>query len=705
MGDDERVARVDSLLAQMTVEEKVHEMQAPWKSAPADEPPGFVVGPAPGNDRLGIPALAPGEGLHGVMVWPGQDCTPTVFPQAIALASSWDPGLLEQVATAVAREARALGIHHCYTPVLDVACDPRFGRIEETYGEDPLVVERMGTAYIHGLQGRGHERFDGHHVLATAKHFVAYHEGERGINGGPVDISERRLRELHFPPFRAAVAAGVSAVMPSHTDLNGLPCHADRWLLTDVLRGEWGFEGLVVSDNRDITRLREMHAIAADEEEAARLALEAGVDQEISLQHSNVRCYGEPLVEAVRAGRIDSALLDRSARRVLEAKAKLGLLDDEAPATPCASVVLCDEHRSLALDAARRCAVLLHNDGTLPLDPSRVGRIAVVGPNADRSALGGYAGWTRLHGVTVLEGLRARDDGTEISHARGCPITGTSTDGFAEAVAAAQAADVALVVLGDSEETVGEGVDRSDLRLPGVQQELLEAVHATGTPTVLVLLNGRPPDLSWAAEHVAAILECWYLGVESGTAIADLLWGETNPGGKLTVTFPRSVGHLPQTYREKHHFTGSGGGRYVDADRSPLYPFGHGLSYTTFEHGEPRIDRPTIATDGSTTVRATVRNSGLREGAEVLQLYVRDDVASVTRPLRVLRDWRRVVLGPGDAVEVAFAVDTTTLSLLDRELRPVVEPGTFTLMVGPSSAHTRSVCLTVTGDEPLVLPG
>lgn len=675
-------SRVEQVLARMTLAEKVEQLQVVGSYDGVE----FKVRPA--DPDLGIPNMMWGEGLHGVRVWPWhEDVTPTSFPQALALGSTWDPDLVERVAAAVATESRAMGIHHTFSPVVDVARDPRFGRIEETFGEDPHLVSRLGVAFIHGLQGRGDRRFDGDHVLATAKHFAGYHEGARGINGGAADISERTLREVHLPPFEAAVReAAVASVMPAHTDIGGVPCHANRRLLTEVLREEWGFDGFIVSDNRDVSRLKLMHAVADSFAEAAALALWAGVDQEISLNARDVRCFGEPLIAAVESGLVDEAEVDAAVRRVLRAKTEIGLFDS-AGTPPDLTVLNSEPHRRLALEAARKATILLKNEGALlPLDIGAIGTVAVIGPNAAARALGGYTGDNPVETVSVLTGLRrALDPSMVIHHVEGCDLLAPGREGFAAAVAAAASADVAVVVLGDSEETCSEGVDRDTLRLPGEQQPLLEAVVAVGTPVVVVLLNGRPPDLSWAAEHVPSILECWYLGVEGGRAIAEILTGACNPSGKLTVSFPRSVGQLPVTYLQRASFTGSGGGEYLDSDKSPLFPFGHGLSYSRFSYSDIRVEPPRMTKDETAIASVDLTNVGDVLGDEVVQLYIRDDVASVTRPLLELKGFHRVTLSPGERRTVSFEVGPTQLAMFDADFRRVVEEGSFTVMIGSSS--------------------
>jgi beta-glucosidase len=713
-------SRIDAFLAQMTLREKVDELKQAWRftrepdaETGLDRATGLQAEPTygiltmrPPNARLGIPVIAPNDPsvTYGVLVWPGMSWEPTMFPSALGLSSTWAPELLERVAGVIAREARAMGFHQLYGPVLDVARDPRFGRFQESFGEDPYLVARMGVAFIHGLQGRGDARFDHEHVVACAKHFAGYHDGARGINGEAADISERMLREVHFPPFEAAVReAKVGSIMPAHTDISGLPCHANQWLLTTVLRDEWGFDGFVVTDAVDISRLKDQHRIVTSYSEAAVLALHAGCDQDLGAG-GDLECYGEPLLEALECGAVDEAVVDRSVRRILNTKLRLGLLD-QAPSPPTdPHVIGASDHRRLALEVARRGAVLLKNDDPLlPLDRTTLRSVAVIGPNAAVDRLGHPVAGSpvAIPGVSVLEGIGDLvGAAVDVHYAPGCAIHDAVREGFTEAAATARSADVAIVVLGDSltggGETCGEGFDRDDLALPGVQEPLLKAVHATGTPVVLVLLNGRPPDLRWAAEYVPAILESWYPGVEGGRAIAELIFGDCNPSGKLTVSFPRSVGQLPVVYRERAPFPGMGQGQYIAADRTALFPFGHGLSYTSFAYENLRVAPAAIEAYEEATVSVDVTNVGVRSGDEIVQLYIRDEVASVTRPLKELKGFKRISLEPHETRTVSFTVGFDVLCLYDKRFRRVVEPGMFALMVGPSSVEHDTVTLEVT---------
>ena len=650
------------------------------------------------NTRLGIPALNNEEALHGLMAQGA-----TSFPQAIALASTFDPTLVERIFAATALETRTRGSNYVFTPVLDLARDPRWGRTEETYGEDPHLVSEMGAAAIRGLQGEG-AGIDAQHVIATAKHYAAHGQPEGGTNSAPVNVSERILREQFLPPFqKAVVEAGAHSVMASYNEIDGIPAHINHWLLQTILREEWGFAGFVTSDGGGVDQLVSLHHVAADEFEAARLALAAGVDVEIG------GCYAT-LLEQAQAGVIAEALIDRAASRVLRAKFLLGLFEqpysdpDEAE-----RVNNCAAHRALALQAAREAVVLLKNeDHFLPLDPAKIGSLAVIGPNAAGLHLGGYS-WDPGHGVTVLDGLRAKlGDQVKITYAEGCRINEGETDWRAwwsdavvppdpledearitAAVLVAQAADVVLLVLGENEATCREGWsadhlgDRDTLDLPGRQDELARAVLATGKPVVVLLLNGRPLSIPFLAEHAKAILEGWYLGQEGGTAAAEILLGEVNPSGKLPVTFARNVGQIPVYYNQKP----SAKRGFLFSDIRPLYPFGFGLSYTTFDYANLRLEPAQIRPGGQVNVQVDVSNSGAVMGDEVVQLYLTDCVSSVTRPVLELKRFRRISLQPGQTETVTFSLLPADLAFLDRHMQKIVEPGEFEVQVGTSCAH------------------
>ncbi len=654
--------------------------------------------------RLGIPAMMHEEGLHGF-----QALHATVFPQAIALAATWDPELVEEVYSVVAREIRARGAVQALTPVVDVARDPRWGRIEETYGEDPHLVAEMGLASVRGFQGRSLPLAPGR-VFATLKHMTGHGEPESGTNVGPANISERVLREVFFPPFERAVReGGAVSVMASYNEIDGVPSHANGWLLNDVLRGEWGFDGYVVSDYFAIRELMARHGVADSLAAAAGQALAAGVDIELP----NPEAF-PTLVASVRAGDVSEELVDRAVARGLRLKFLAGLFENPyADADHAERVTGNDEARALALRAAEKAMILLKNDGgLLPLDLERLERIAVIGPNAAETILGGYTDVPRQT-VSILDGIRAHAGAAaEVVFAQGARIT-RDRNWWADAVALAEpeenrrliaaaaelaaTADVAIVAVGDNEQTSREAWaethlgDRTDVTLVGEQEELVRAVVATGVPTVVVLIHGRPLAVGWIAENVPAILDGWYLGQETGTAVARALFGEVNPGGKLPVTIPRSVGQVPVFYNHKP--TARRG--YLFASKEPLWPFGFGLSYTSFALEEPRLDRAEIAPGESATLSMDLVNEGERAGDEVVQLYVRDRYSSVTRPVKELKGFRRVTLGPGERRTVSFPVGPAELQFFDRAMERVVEPGEFELMVGFDSADLVKLLLTV----------
>ncbi len=656
--------------------------------------------------RLGIPALAIGEALHGYMAYEA-----TSFPQAIGLASTWDTHLVERVFNAAALEMRARGATCALTPVLDLARDPRWGRTEETYGEDPYLVARMGVAAVRGLQGE-HPGQDTQHVLATAKHFAVHGQPEGGTNAAPANYAERMIREQFLIPFQAAVQeAGVAAVMASYNEINGVPSHNNPWLLKQVLREEWGFSGFVFSDAWGVDDLVRLHYVANDLAEAARKALLAGVDLELGAAFAN-------LVGEVQAGRLPVTALDIAVAQVLQAKFLLGLFENPfVDSSEAHHLAISEQYRDLALQAARKAIVLLKNAGDLlPLDESKIRSIAVIGPNAASLRLGGYSGRPR-HGVSVLEGISQKVSQTvRVLYAEGCGLTQNNDSPLmwwedavlpadpaldevliAEAAETARQADAAVLVLGDNEGTCREGWsvnhlgDRDTLDLAGRQDDLIRAVVETGVPTILVLINGRPASINYAAEHVPAILEGWYLGQETGTVVAEALFGEVNPGGKLPITFPRSVGQIPAYYYHKP----SARRGYLFTSQAPLFPFGHGLSYTTFKYSNLRLSSAKIRAGESFTVQVEVSNTGQRAGDEVVQLYVRDQVASLTRPVMELKGFRRISLLPGETQSVAFPIMADDLSFLNMDMQRVVEPGLFDIMVGGSSEKLKTVVLEV----------
>jgi beta-glucosidase len=658
------------------------------------------------NTRLGIPAIFHDEILHGLMAPKA-----TSFPTPIALASSWDTELVTRVFKAAALETRARGSHFVLGPNLDLAREPRWGRTEETYGEDPYLVSRMGVAVIRAIQGEG-PAVDDEHVIATAKHFAAHGQPEGGTNIAPVNVSERVLREYFLPSFEAAVReARVMSVMASYNEIDGVPSHANTWLLGKVLRQEWGFDGLVASDYYGIPQLESLHHVAGDKSEAARLALEAGVDAELP----DPDCY-RTLLQLVRDGKVSEALIDRAVARNLRAKFLLGLFENPY-VDPERAARLTDSqaHRALAAEAARRSITLLKNEkNLLPLDRRALKSIAVIGPNAERAHLGGYTDPSPARAVSVLEGVREKvGANVKVNFAEGCKITREGGDWWADAshlndpadderliaqaVEVARASDVALVVIGGNEDTNKEGWadnhlgDRDSLDLVGRQNDLVRAVLATGKPTIVMRINSGPLSVTYVAENAPAILEGFYLGEETGTGVADVLFGDYNPSGKLPVSFPRNVGQLPVYYNHKP--TARRG--YLYASKEPLFPFGYGLSYTTFEYSNLKVSPAQVGPGGRAQVTVTVTNTGRRAGEEVVQLYIRDLVSSVTRPVKELKDFRRVALAPGESKTVAFTITPDKLAFYNLNMERVVEPGWFDVMVGGSSVKYQTAKLEV----------
>jgi beta-xylosidase len=752
LGIGERVA---DLLARMSLEEKVAQLGSAWVFQLADGPRLDPAAPdllrhglgqvtrisgasslaareaatlanaiqrhLVSSTRLGIPAIVHEEICSGVMARGS-----TIFPQAIGLASTWEPSLAAALADAVREQMRATGAHQGLSPVLDVCRDPRWGRTEETFGEDPYLVSRMGVAFVRGLQGDDL----GTGVIATAKHFVGYGASEGGLNWAPPHIGPRELREVHLRPFEAVVrAAGVRAVMNAYNELDGLPVAADRSLLTGMLRDEWDFAGCVVSDYFAVRQLAEYHHLAVDAEDAAVLAMEAGLDVELP----GTDCYGEPLLRAVRAGRVPEATIDAAVARVLTAKFELGLFERPYVDPERAAVAVdTPAHRRLARTIARKSLVLLRNDGVLPL---RGGRIAVIGPNADnaRHLFGDYTYPAHVESLeevlhsgqnvfsmpldarrrpdhvdvdaTTIAGALAARFGPGVGHAPGCGVSDGSRAGFAAAVDLAAASDVAVMVMGDKaglteDCTSGESRDAASLDLPGVQESLVRAVLATGTPVVLVLVAGRPLGSAWLHERCAAVLMAWLPGQEGGAAVAEVLAGDAVPGGKLPISYPHAAGQIPVYYGHKI----SGGrshwkGDYVDAPAAPLYPFGHGLGYTTFALSGAVLARTAVSWHDPVTTTVTVTNTGSRAGHEVVQLYVRDPVASVTRPVLELASFVRLSLAAGESRTVMFETPVGQLGFYDRDLAYVVEPGVIEVFVGTSSADLVAAgAVTVTRD-------
>jgi beta-glucosidase len=642
------------------------------------------------ESRARIPLLFAHDVIHGFR---------TIFPVPLAEAASWDTAAVERSARLAAIEATAHGLHWTFAPMVDIARDPRWGRIVEGSGEDPFLGSAMAAARVRGFQGR--DLRAANTMLATAKHFVAYGAAEGGRDYDIADLSPQTLHEIYLPPFRAAVDAGAESVMASFNEVNGIPMHAHAGLINGVLRERWGWNGLLVSDYTGIKELIP-HGVAATAADAGALGLRAGVDVDMV---SGIYLTDVPAL--VRAGRVPVRQVDDAVRRVLRAKYKLGLFDDPYAYSDSArerALTLTAEHRAASRDMARRSIVLLRNESNvLPLAKS-LGTIAVIGALAadGRSAIGSWAAAGRAEeAVTVVDGIRQAVPSARVLYAKGADVVGEDTSGFVEAVRMAREADAVILVLGEHHDMSAEAQNRSYIGLPGVQQELARRVHATGKPMVALLMNGRPLAIPWLAEHVPAIVETWFLGTEMGHAVADVLFGDHNPGGKLPVTFPRATGQVPIYYnhkntgrppKEEDKYTS----KYLDVPWTPLYPFGHGLSYTTFTYGAPQLSRTRMRARDTLVVRVEVANTGRRAGDEVVQLYLRDDVGSLTRPVKMLRGFRRISLAAGQRTTVSFTLRSGDLAFFNADMRRVVEPGTFTVFVGGSSETVREARFEVT---------
>ncbi len=650
----------------------------------ANEIQGFLIE----ETRLGIPAIVHEECLSGFMAHGA-----TAFPQAIGLSSTWHPELVQKVTSIIRRQMRTVGAHQGLSPVVDVVRDPRWGRNEETYGEDPYLVARIAVAYVKGLQGNDPKTG----VIATLKHFAGHGFSEGGRNQAPVHVPTREFREVCLFPFEAAIKeAHAYSVMSSYHDLDGVPLSASRELLTGILREEWGFKGFVVSDYAAISMLQTAHHVALDAKDAAVQALEAGI--EIELPHTD--CYGKPLLQAAKEGIISEATIDEAVSRVLRAKFLLGLFEN-----PYVDVKQVDgaydtaEDRALALQAARESIVLLKNGGILPLRKN-VNSLVVIGPNADstRNLHGDYSDTAHMQcerdavpTVSVLEGIKKKvSPKTKIFHVKGCDISGTSTDGFKEALEATKKSNIIIAVVGEKSglspsDVSGESRDRANVDLPGVQEELVRTLRGYGKHIVLVLVNGRPLSLQRIIEDCVAVVEAWVPGEEGGNAVADVLFGDYNPGGKLPVSLPKHIGQIPVNYARKPHSIRD----YVFMDSRPLFPFGHGLSYTQFEYDGLTVTPKKVYPAGKVRISCEVKNTGNRQGDEVIQLYVKDEIASVTRPIKELKGFRRLALEPGEKKTVTFELSMDQLAFYDRHMKFIVEPGLFKVMVGSSSEDIR----------------
>lgn len=746
--------RVKDLLARMTLEEKVAQMTCLWMAKPNDnsrvpkeqQPLGGEFSPALAkermpngigqfarqreardprgsaeyanavqkwlieNTRLGIPAVFHDEILHGTMSEGA-----TVFPVPLSMASSWDTDLVSKVFTVAARQTRIRGTQQVLGPNMDLAREPRWGRTEETYGEDPYLTSRMIVSVVKAIQGNAtyaNPKIDDAHVIATGKHFAGHGQAEGGTNIAPVNLSERLLRETHFVPFESAIKeANLFSIMPAYHEIDGVPVHANKWMLDTILRKEWGFQGTVVSDYYAMTELEKRHHVAADAADAARQALEAGLDIELPDPGVN-----QTLVEQVKSGKISEDLINQAVSRILYQKFQLGLFENPyVDAEKAVQLTDTAQDRELAAETARRSIVLLKNDkNILPLDKGKLKSVAVIGPNADRAHLGGYTDPKPPRTVSILEGVKSKlGSAVKVNYAEGVKITKEGGNWFGdtvtlndaasdqklidEAVETAKQSDAVILAIGGNEDTNKEGWaenhlgDRDSLELVGRQNDLVKAVLATGKPTVVFMINSGPLAINYVAENVPAILEGFYLGEETGTAAADILFGDYNPGGKLPVSFPRSVGQLPIYYNRKP--TAKRG--YLFSTTEPLFPFGYGLSYTTFKYSNLQITKPQIKTNEETTVTVDVTNTGKIRGDEVAQMYLRDEVSSVTRPIKELKDFTRISIAPGETKKVTFKITPEKLQFYNREMKRVVEPGTFQIMVGGNSVDLLTAKLTV----------
>lgn len=703
-------ARVEDLLQRMTLEEKVGQMLQldgrvePEKNLRKKHAGSFLQ--ILGNDtaavtqlaresRLGIPLLLGVDAIHGHSFWRGA----TIFPTQLAMACTWNEELIEETAAVTAREMRGTGVSWTFSPVLCLTRDLRWGRVGETFGEDPMLISRFATAMIRGYQGN--DPSDPDRVLATAKHYAGYSETQGGRDASEADLSQRKLRSYFLPPFENATEAG--AFMTGYQSIEGLPSTANQWLLRDVLKEEWKYEGFLVTDWQNVTAMVKTQKICAHAMEAAALAVRCGNDMMMASPE-----FYQGALDAVAEGLLDETLIDESVRRILRTKFKLGLFEDDRLYDAKKTVSIgCEPHRQVALQAACESLVLLRNDGLLPLDKTAFRRIAVIGPNADDdlSQLGDWSLGTGQAGrkgdrhprecsVTALDGIRNRFDG-EVVYAKGCGIAEGETGDLKQAVEAAEAADVVVVVVGDSRYLVGEFHSTATLELQGGQNELIERIAATGTPMIVVMINSKPLILPEAGQNASAVIEQFNPGMLSGQALAEALFGDFNPSGKLTVSFPYHVGQQPVFYAQVR---GQHGDRYADLTQEPLYAFGEGLSYTSFAYGEPHLEKTTLGMDETLAVEIDITNTGDRDGVEVVQTYVSDLVTSATWVDKELKAFARVAVARGTTETVRLEIPVSACSIVNAFGERVVEPGEFELRIGPSSRETvlKRVTFTVT---------
>ncbi|WP_299291835.1 glycoside hydrolase family 3 N-terminal domain-containing protein [uncultured Mucilaginibacter sp.] len=725
--------RVADLLKRMTLEEKVGQMTMSSLAESVNSPIAYGVLESPfvsvkevakqainakkyarEKTRLGIPPIQIGECLHGQLA-----AGATVFPQSIAQGSTWNPVLIEQMGSVIAYEATSSGVDQALSPLFDLIRDARYGRVEECFAEDPYLVGQMGLAFVRGMQGNPAQSRTGiaaGKVMCTAKHFAAYSKPLAGINLAPAEIGERELRSMFLAPFKEAVQkANIYAVMPSYNEIDGIPAHGNQFLLNQVLRKEWGFKGYVFSDYGGLSQLYNFHKVAKTATDAAFIGINSGVD----LEASRPDVYAH-LIELVKSGKVKEAQIDSSVARILTAKFKAGLFEKPLPDTTQLQKRLhTPEHVKLSQQIAEESIILLKNDkNLLPLNINQVKSLAVIGPNADQVQYGDYS-FTRDNrsGVTVLDGIRQfAGNHIKINYAKGCELTGLNKSGFEQAVKTAQGSDAVVVVLGTSSVvfsgvgwnghapenepkdpfTCGEGYDVTDISPQGVQRELLQAIYKTGKPVILVLVHGRPWSINWEKENIPAILEAWYPGEKGGTAIANILFGKVNPSGRLNMSVPQSTGHIPVFYNyvnsakgiNRHHGTVEKPGLdYVFSSTDPLFSFGYGLSYTTFEYDGLQVSRTEFGKNDQVNISVNVRNTGLVEGKEVVQLYLGNKVNSVSTPVMALKGFSKITLKPGEVKTVSFSINSADIAIWNASMKLVTEPGTFDVMIARDADH------------------
>ncbi|WP_158799176.1 glycoside hydrolase family 3 N-terminal domain-containing protein [Pedobacter sp. L105] len=723
--------RVADLLKRMTLEEKVGQMsmsslgestkgtiafgvlESPFISAKGVAKQSVIAKRyAMEKTRLGIPPIQIGECLHGQLA-----AGATVFPQSIAQGSTWNPALIEQMGSVIAYEASTSGVDQALSPLFDLIRDPRYGRVEECFSEDPYLVGQLGSAFVRGMQGDPQQtktKIAANKVMCTAKHFAAYSIPIAGVNLAPAEVGERELRSMFLAPFREAVEkANIYSLMPSYNEIDGIPAHSNQFLLRQVLRNEWNFQGYIFSDYGALGQLYNFHHVAKSQADAAVMAIAAGVD----LEASRPEVYAH-LIELVKAGKVKESQIDSSVVRILTAKFKAGLFEKALPDTLKLKERLhTPQHIQLSQQIAEESIVLLKNDkNTLPLNSSKIKSLAVIGPNADKVQYGDYS-FTRDNrsGVTVLGGIKQlAGNSVKINYSKGCELSGLDKSGFDEAVKAAEGSDAVVVVLGTTSVvfsgigwngqagadepkdpfTCGEGYDVTDINPQGVQRELLQALYKTGKPIILVLVQGRPWSISWEKENLPAIVEAWYPGERGGTAVANILFGKVNPSGRLNMTIPQSTGHIPAYYNyvnsakgiNRHHGTIENPGQdYVYSSTDALFSFGYGLSYTTFQYDNLKVSKPVFGKNEDVNITVDVKNTGSVTGKEVVQLYLGNKVNSVSTPVMALKRFSKITLKPGEIKTVSFSINPADIAIWNRSMKLVTEPGTFDVMIGRSA--------------------